>query len=96
MSDDDVRAGIGKIAGLLSVECIRRRQQVQLMRGGDAFHLQAKAHSRFFQILAEGTVDQAYCGEVLNTGEAEVPETPANTGVCCTTGKTSDASSFTI
>ena len=111
MRDDDVGAGLGHRDRLVRVEDVGRGQEVELAGLADHVDLEAKAHAGLLEALAHRAVEEADRRKILHAGEADpfnsarncgistngsVPLTPASTGVCLTTGRTSRAISLTI
>ena len=74
VGDQKIGAGLGHGGRLLWGKDVGRREHVQLMGDGDGLDLLVIAHARAFQILAEGTVEEADGGEVLYTAEADLFE----------------------
>ncbi len=68
---DHVRAGLRHRARLVGVEDVRRRQEAGGMGGPDHVDLEAVAHARLFEVLAELAVAQADGREVLDAREAD-------------------------
>ena len=69
-----VGPGLGHRHGLRRLEHVGRGQQVHAGRGADQLDLEPVAHAGLLQALAERAVDQAHGREVLDAGEAHVPE----------------------
>ena len=67
-----VSAGLGHLHRLFLVEDVGAGEQPGLVGFGDHLHLQVVSHVRFFQVLAEQTVNEPDRGEVLHAGEALV------------------------
>ena len=70
--DQEIRAGVCHVLGLVFIEDVRAGEQVERMRACNHLDFQGESHSGFLKILAEKTIDQAHRGEVLHTGKAEL------------------------
>ena len=71
MGHDDIRPGLGHRMRFLGFEDVGRGQHVLLTRRADQLDLERIAHAGFFQVGAEGAVDEADRGEVLDARKAQ-------------------------
>ena len=76
VGDEDVGAGLRHRASVLGREDIRRSQEIELAGCPDQLDLESIPHPCLLEVGAEGAVDQADGREVLDAGEAQVPELP--------------------
>src|SRR6478672_6751003 len=71
VGDENVRTSLRHGDRLRRIENIRSRQEVLFMGQVDHLNLQGVAHSGFFQVLPEGSVDQSDSRKVLHARKAD-------------------------
>jgi hypothetical protein len=74
VADDDVGAGPGHVLRVLLAEDVGRGEQVEGTGPRHQLDLEAVAHAGFLEIGAEGAVDEADGGKVLDPGKAQADE----------------------
>ena len=70
VGNQNIGAGTRQLAGLLGVEHIGGRKQVQSWACADHVDFQAESHAGLFEPLAELAVDQAHGRKILHAREA--------------------------